>query len=301
LNTATAQISIVDRLGSTMFLAALAHGVVILGITFTIEPVKQTEALPTLNVTLLMDTDDTERPAEQAELLAATSQLAGGRLSEGLRPTTVLSADHPTTRIGDPSAADLEDGKPRESAPQADQLVTRSQTDNPVTAVLQATDTPANTPTRAAALIEQPSPQTLAMEVDLEAALPENSDRDGLASPSASESVLAEYLVGWRQRVERVGTANFPERFLSASQASGRPTLEVAIEAQGRLEEIVVRRSSGDRMLDEAALNILRLAAPFEPLPGSILAEYDVLRFAYEWDFSTGQEEMAATELARAD
>ena len=75
----------------------------------------------------------------------------------------------------------------------------------------------------------------------------------------------------------------------------------MAIGAEGHLEEIVVRRSSGDRMLDQAALKILRLAAPFEPLPSSILAEYDVLRFAYEWDFSTGQEEMAETGLAQAD
>jgi protein TonB len=66
----------------------------------------------------------------------------------------------------------------------------------------------------------------------------------------------------------------------------GRPTLEVVIGADGRLNDIVVRRSSGDRALDQAALKILRLAAPFDPLPQSIRANYDVLRFAYEWDFS---------------
>ena len=51
---------------------------------------------------------------------------------------------------------------------------------------------------------------------------------------------------------------------------------------------IVVRRSSGDKALDQAALKILRLAAPFAPLPESIRKDYDVLRFAYEWDFSAG-------------
>ena len=64
-------------------------------------------------------------------------------------------------------------------------------------------------------------------------------------------------------------------------------TLEVVIGADGRLDDIVVRKSSGDKALDQAALKILRLAAPFAPLPDEIRKEYDVLRFAYEWDFST--------------
>ncbi len=46
-----------------------------------------------------------------------------------------------------------------------------------------------------------------------------------------------------------------------------------------------MRRSSGDKALDQAALKILRLAAPFEPLPANVRKDYDVLRFAYEWDF----------------
>jgi protein TonB len=62
----------------------------------------------------------------------------------------------------------------------------------------------------------------------------------------------------------------------------------VVIAADGRLDDIVVRRSSGDKALDQAALKILRLAAPFAPLPDNIREDYDVLRFAYEWDFSAG-------------
>jgi protein TonB len=63
----------------------------------------------------------------------------------------------------------------------------------------------------------------------------------------------------------------------------------VVIGADGRLKDIVVRRSSGNAALDQAALTILRLAAPFEPLPDKIRAEYDALRFAYEWDFLSGR------------
>src|SRR5262249_8853508 len=93
---------------------------------------------------------------------------------------------------------------------------------------------------------------------------------------------LAEYLEGWRQRVERIGTANYPTRFRTDH---GRPTLEVTIRADGSLKDIVVRHSSGDKALDQAALKILRLAAPLHPLPQNVRKDYDVLRFAYDWDF----------------
>jgi len=69
---------------------------------------------------------------------------------------------------------------------------------------------------------------------------------------------------------------------------TAHPHEEVVIAADGRLDDIVVRRSSGDTALDQAALRILRLAAPFAPLPPNIREDYDVLRFAYEWDFAAG-------------
>jgi protein TonB len=155
--------------------------------------------------------------------------------------------------------------------------------------VPQPTDEPAPTRQRAATLIQQAAPQTTATELALRAELPDGSDdaRTLIATPSTRQSDLAEYLDGWRRRVERIGTANYPTELLGNIDA-GRPTLEVVIAADGRLDDIVVRRSSGDKALDQAALKILRLAAPFAPLPEEIRKDYDVLRFAYEWDFSAG-------------
>ena len=114
-----------------------------------------------------------------------------------------------------------------------------------------------------------------------------------LATPSSRQSGLAEYLDGWRRRVERIGTANYPAELLGDPNA-GRPTLEVVIGKDGQLVDIVVRKSSGDKALDQAALKILRLAAPFEPLPQVIRKDYDVLRFAYDWDFFDNARRQAA-------
>jgi protein TonB len=55
------------------------------------------------------------------------------------------------------------------------------------------------------------------------------------------------------------------------------------------LERVVVRRSSGHRELDAAAIDIVRLAAPFDPFPAAMRERYPVLRFAYEWQFLNGR------------
>jgi protein TonB len=65
--------------------------------------------------------------------------------------------------------------------------------------------------------------------------------------------------------------------------------LEVAIRADGTLQEVLVRRSSGHRELDVAAVRIVRLASPFDPFPPAMRARYPMLRFAYEWQFLKGR------------
>jgi protein TonB len=70
---------------------------------------------------------------------------------------------------------------------------------------------------------------------------------------------------------------------------SGNPVLEVTIHSNGDLESVIVRRTSGHRELDNAAVNIVKLAAPFDPFPAAMRAKYPILRFAYEWQFLNGQ------------
>jgi protein TonB len=279
------RVSTADRLGSTLFLAALVHGVIILGVTFTVSSLGD-KAVPALNVTLVVDTGREALDVDTADFLANRSERGAGQAAHGLRPTTALSAEQAMTQPGDPFGADAKDGTPRDATPSAEQLVTRGRSLDSVAAQLNPTDEAAPTPQKAAALFHQAGPQTTAMELSLRAELPNGRDdtRTLLATPSTQKSGLAEYLDGWRRRVERIGTANFPVELLGDPNA-GRPTLEVVIDKSGRLDDIVVRRSSGDKALDQAALKILRLAAPFEPLPESISKDYDVLRFAYDWDF----------------
>ena len=283
-----------DRLNSALFVAVLAHGIAILGITFAPIPKTESSEMLALNVTLLVDTENLEPGAEDARMLASRDQ-AGGGDDDSLRPTRTLTAEHPLNQKGEPLGADAFDAEALPANTPVDQLVSRSPSSRRIEAVPETTDSPAAVRMTAAALLQQEAPDTLAAELDHEVS---NTTSEELAinSPNTRQSVLAAYMVGWRQRVERVGTANFPSDFLSGGGSNGtRPIVEVAISAGGQLDEVRLRRSSGNSRLDQATVKILELAGPFDPLPDAILADYDVLRFAYEWDFETG--ELAASRV----
>jgi protein TonB len=185
---------------------------------------------------------------------------------------------------GDQRGADLRDALERAPATPADLLLTSGDSDQRIAAEPNATDETANQPERATNMINVDARQSRAAELDVRMESPLN-ESDDPAGPSTVRSILAIYLSDWRSRVERIGTANFPREFLAGNHATRRPTLEVAIAANGSLKEIVVKQSSGDRAVDQAAVNILRIAAPFDALPNAVEQAYGEIRFAYEWDF----------------
>lgn len=88
--------------------------------------------------------------------------------------------------------------------------------------------------------------------------------------------------------MELFATRHFPER-VSGAAAPKAPVLEVVVTRDGSLGELRIRRSSGDRRLDRAALDLVREAAPFETFPATLAARQQSLRFAYEWRFETGE------------
>jgi protein TonB len=97
-------------------------------------------------------------------------------------------------------------------------------------------------------------------------------------------SRLAPYLDSWRRRVERIGTVNYPT-VAQRRNMGGNPVVEVALQSNGKLKSARILQSSGHPEIDAAALDILRLASPFDAFPAELAKDYRSLRFAYEWQF----------------
>ncbi|MFZ2540500.1 MAG: energy transducer TonB [Gallionella sp.] len=95
----------------------------------------------------------------------------------------------------------------------------------------------------------------------------------------------AQYIEDWRIKVERIGNLNYPEQ-ARRQQLFGKLQLSVSIRADGSVESIEVSKSSGHRLLDAAAMRIVKLAAPYAPLPGSITKDIDVLTITRTWSFT---------------
>lgn len=103
-------------------------------------------------------------------------------------------------------------------------------------------------------------------------------------SASTQEYKYASYLEAWRRKVEAIGNLNYPEE-ARRRKLYGNLILQVGVRADGSLEEIRVLRSSGSTILDEAAVRIVQLAAPFAPFPPDIRRETDFLDITRTWQF----------------
>jgi periplasmic protein TonB len=113
--------------------------------------------------------------------------------------------------------------------------------------------------------------------------------RDELwTTPDTKAATLAPYLDAWRHKVERIGTINFPSAARMLAQKKTNPVIEVGIASDGSLVTNIIRRTSGSTELDNAALQTLKLAAPFDPFPPELAREHHVLRFVYEWQWTRG-------------
>ncbi|RNF51794.1 energy transducer TonB [Marinomonas hwangdonensis] len=110
-----------------------------------------------------------------------------------------------------------------------------------------------------------------------------------LTSVSAKAAIDAQYLDDWRRRVERIGNVHYPEE-AKRNQLYGQLRLAVSILPNGQVDDIEVLQSSGVRVLDDAAMRIVRLAEPFQAFPVELKKEVDKLEIIRTWRFVPGNQ-----------
>jgi protein TonB len=270
-----------ERLVSMLFMVGVAHAIVILGLTFSAGG--SVPAAPGMEVLLVSEDLAEASRNEHAVYLAQRTQLGAGN-------TRTLATGSPAARAeaatGAVAAADA--AQPAGAGGSAGEE--RSLTTNapaPLIRWLGETGPSAaaeRSPQRAESAASARHGRGDATELVLRG----DPKTGQWISPDTRASRLAPYLDAWRRKVERVGTLNFPSAARS-SDLSGSPVIEVALGSDGRLIEATIRRGSGHEQIDQAALQILKLASPFEPFPRELSRDYDALRFAYQWEFFGGQ------------
>ena len=272
-----------DRLPGMLFLAALIHGILIIGVTFNAALSDQFAEAISLEVTIVADPDQRIDRPDRAEYLAQASQQGGGNTSEQVRPSAPEKSQSPIDNPGQEQGDSFVESTDHELA--ADEILATQQEQQ-----LKLADNPRDDPqpdASTALALQSGSDITLPLPKDDRATLLIHDDnpRQLIISADTRESKIAGYLDNWKRRIEAVGDEYFPE-LGDLDGLPGSPTLEVSIYASGELAEVIIRKSSGSAVLDQAALDILRRASPFDPFPTDVREEYDSLRFAYKWLFT---------------
>ena len=273
-----------DRLSFTVFLAVALHAALILGVTFTY--VTSKPSTHTMEVTLAQQR--AKRRPENADFLAQFNQVGSGALEEKAIMTAPIEAQFQDTEIREtsqnvPQSASYKAVEQKQTA-----ITTTAKTDHNVTVDSEATETAP----QKAEFENKKSLQARALEI---ASLEARIDRQRqiyakrprikrLTSLSTVSSADAFYLNSWRRKIETVGNLNYPQK-ARKSKLYGSLRLMVAILPDGSLKEVALLESSGHQVLDDAAVRIVRLSAPYAPFPDELRQSTDVLEIIRTWQF----------------
>jgi protein TonB len=291
---------------------------VILSIKFQPELKKFADQLPTLEV-MLVNSKTKEAPTK-AEVLAQANLDRGGNTDADRKMKTALPSPNQKKQevklqqVAEPSSASKSAKLTAEEIREQKQVQALEKQAQALMTQIEALQKEQSQPTQHAAaagpeLGEQSiklkalNTQELlasAKEIDrLEALIAKQQDeyqkrpKRKFIGARTQEYKYAMYIEAWRQKVERVGNLNYPAAAKN-QKLYGQLQMTVSIKSDGSLEEVKINRSSGHKILDEAAKKIVELSAPFSEFPSDIRRDTDISSVTRTWTFT--QEDALSTE-----
>lgn len=274
-----------QRLGATLALSALVHGLLILGVGFAVSD--QAALVPTLDV--IFSQTQTALTPKQADFLAQANQQGGGDHDTAQRPRDNQTGIVPQPQVGLSPVPQQRQDAARPPPPQARVVSTRNSPDTVADAQSQPLpDEPRPDAPMTAREQRDAEMARLAAEVHLRSAQYAKRPNRKFVSASTREYAYANYLRAWVDRAERVGNLNYPDE-ARQRRLGGQVVITVGVRRDGSVESARILRSSGTPLLDEAALRVVRLAQPYPPLPES-KDDVDILQVTRTWMFLPGGE-----------
>ncbi len=274
-----------DRFLFALTIAVILHLIILFGWNLKL-PLRATNKRP-LEVTLVIPTADQQRP-DKADVLAQEDQTASGIQGEADQARTAAQAKEAQLQPAKPDVKQVEkNAKPAVTLREKQQIVTDTQSDNK--AKPQMIEETTN--------VEQKfTPEMLAQQIsEVSSELTELMTRQisnkrvaYVNTINAHKYQAAAYEKNWQNKVERIGNMNYPEA-AQDGRLSGALELSVGINTDGSLYRVDVLRSSGHKELDDAAINIVKLASPYAKLPEGVRDEVDILFIKRRWIFTQNQ------------
>ena len=298
-----------ERLGRALLVAAAVHAAVVFGVSFS-PPSRPAPGASTLDVILVAS--KAEKAPDKADFLAQANQEGGGESEKPERPSVPLPAPFVGPEAVIPSAAPPPQPTPPEPEPAAPDRAVLTQAGSEQKAPPEVAErkephpVPRPRPDRRPEPVVKPAPNLSAdllvarslemasLNAEIDRKLKAYAERPvrKFINARTREFKYAAYMDAWRAKVERVGNLNYPDE-ARRQKLSGNLLLDVALSPDGSVNDIQLRRSSGHKVLDDAAIRIVRLASPFPPFPKDIEQEVDILHIERTWQFIDGGQLLA--------
>lgn len=272
-----------DVLTIALFIAAAAHAVVLLGVSFN-PFLEEMRTPPSLEVVLVQQSN-TKAP-EEADYLSTFSQDGGGESEESTRPSSPFSSALDVDSDG-LAPTPIPESAPAPSEASTEEVVTATFSDEAIKTEQTTEEREASDATEDAVVVEQ-NMDIARLAAEIERRQQEFAKRPKKKHINArtTETAAASYMHTWVKQVERVGNLNYPD-VARRNKLTGSLILVVGIYKNGNIESVTVDESSGHKLLDDAAVRIVKMAAPFEPMTGSLAEETDILYIVRTWEFES--------------
>lgn len=275
-----------DRLGLMVFIALAFHAIIILGVSFDFEDLLPPQTMQTMEVTLVHS--HSKDAPDEADYLAQANQKGGGNVEEKIRPSSPFANPTPTVEDGLAPNSKLAVSPPRLKKKKKQREILASEK-SPFAEKSSdfKHDVPLQSDSQQAAQMFERSRQFARLRAEiqqLKQAYQRTPHHTYVTGINAKQNRFASYIEAWRDKVENVGNLNYPEAAVRGN-INGSLLLDVAINPDGSIQDIKVLRSSGKGLLDKAAQDIVRMAAPYPPLTQEILKDTDVLHISLVWNF----------------
>ena len=265
------------------------HLLLIVGIGMRLPLIPKWEDPHNVMDVVLVNSKSATRPVK-ADALAQANLDGGGNTDKKLRAATPL----PALEERDPSRElKAAENRVKQLETEAHELMTRMKSKAAVTQAEVTLPSSAQGDAEARDLVEKSLEiERLEAQIRREYQAYQERPKRKFVGARAQEYRFAQYVDTWRQRIERVGNLNYPEE-ARTRKLYGSLQLTVAIKANGEVETVEVNRSSGHKILDQAAIRIVRLAAPFPPFPDNIRVDTDILHITRTWTFTRADQVVA--------
>ncbi len=268
-----------DSLLLALFVAAVIHAFILLGISFSIpEPPKVNR-----QIEITLSSTPAKKAPKKAKFLAQDNQIGAGDSTQKPEPPKQILPSQGSSNNKPPSLRK----KQIKSRPKTRQkLITQKQAKQKI--AITKKQMPPSTKTRPKFSAESLQQQIAQLGAKIRHSQQQPSEKTKikfLNSISTHKYVAAQYVQDWEQKIEKVGNLNYPKA-AGRKKLSGSLTTDVGINPNGTVYSIRITKSSGNQLLDDAAKRIIRLSAPFAAIPKEILQELDVLVITRVWRFS---------------